>query len=274
MVLTPPAAISRTYLFVPATRIERVEKAHAAGAHAVIVDLEDAVSAADKGVARAAAARHLPASAPVFIRVNGPDTQWFREDLELCRGLAIRGVLVPKAERVEDLRDAAAVLRPGAVVLPLIETARGFANVAALCQAERVERLVFGYIDFQLDLGISGDGDELLYFRSQLVLASRLAGLQPPVDGVTVDLDNAPRLREDTLRARRLGFGGKLCIHPRQIGPVNECFQASAEDIAWAQRVIAAAETAHGGAFQVDGKMVDLPVILKAREILQSRGQS
>jgi citrate lyase subunit beta / citryl-CoA lyase len=261
--------ILRTFLFVPATRIERVSKAVAAGPDAVIVDLEDAVAPSDKTSAREAAARELPGAAPVFIRVNGPESEWFDADLELCAQVRARGVMLPKTERVDHVRHAAARLAPRTAILPLIETARGFAGLAALCETPQVQRLVFGSIDFQLDLGITGEGEELLYFRSGLVLASRVAGLQPPVDGVTVEIDDAQRVRDDALRARRLGFGGKLCTHPKQVGPVNETFRPSAEETAWARRIVEAANAAHGAAVALDGKMVDRPVILKAEEILR-----
>src|SRR4029077_18957060 len=105
-----------------------------------------------------------------------------------------------------------------------IETARGFSNALAMAGAEGVQRLLFGSIDFQLDLGMTAEEDDLLFFRSQIVLISRLAGLQSPVDGVTTDIHSEKLVRADTLRARRLGFGGKMCIHPKQVPVVNECF--------------------------------------------------
>lgn len=262
-------AILRSYLFVPATRIDRVAKAVAAGPDAVIVDLEDAVPPADKVQARVAAARDLSGAGPIFVRVNGPETEWFEEDLKLCAALRVAGVVLPKAERADQVRHAASRLKPATPILPLIETARGYAGLAALCEAPQVQRLVFGSIDFQLDLRIDGEGEELLYFRSGLVLASRVADIQPPVDGVTVEIDDAERVRGDTLRGKRLGFGGKLCIHPRQVAAVNACFRPSAGETAWAQRIVAAAEAANGAAVSVDGKMVDRPVILKAEEILR-----
>lgn len=266
-------AILRSYLFVPATRTDRIAKAQAAGPDAVIVDLEDAVAPSDKAAAREAAARDLPGAGAVFVRVNGPHSEWFEEDLKLCAALGLGGVIVPKAEAVEQLRHAAKRLKPGTPILPLIETARGYANLAALGKAPQVQRFVFGSIDFQLDLGITGEGDELLYFRSGLVLASRLAGIQPPVDGVSVEINDIERVREDALRGKRLGFGGKLCIHPRQVAPVNACFYPGAEDIAWAKRIVDAAAAAKGAAVAVDGKMVDRPVILKAEEILREAAQ-
>ena len=260
--------ISRSYLFVPATHVERIPKALASGAHAVIVDLEDAVAPADKHAARNAVARGCTAAQSVLIRVNGPDTEWFEDDVKLCGDMRTLGVVVSKAETPEQMRHVASQLQTGALILPLVETARGYSNISALCAVSGVQRLMFGNIDFQLDLGLDGNRDELLYFRSGVVLASRLAGVQPPVDGVTVDIENVERVQDDTLYARRLGFGGKLCIHPRQIAPVNACFSPTADEIAWAQRVVDAAGAADGGAVQVDGKMVDRPVLLKAREIL------
>lgn len=261
--------ISRTYLFVPATRTERVPKALAAGAGAVIVDLEDAVAPSDKRSARETLARGFPNAGSVFLRVNGPDTEWFEEDLKIGSALGVLGLVVPKAETPEQMRHAGTRLRPGAILLPLVETARGYANAAALCEVPGVQRLVFGSIDFQLDLGITGDREELLYFRSGLVLTSKLAGVQPPVDGVTVDIDDIEHVRDDALYAKRLGFGGKLCIHPKQIAPVNECFSPNAEEVVWAKRVVDAAGAANGGAVQVDGKMVDRPVLVKAQGILR-----
>jgi citrate lyase subunit beta/citryl-CoA lyase len=268
--------IARSYLFVPATRIERVPKALASGADAVIVDLEDAVAPSEKGLARDAAARACASLKPVFIRVNGPDTEWFEDDLKLCGELGARGVVVSKTETAEQLRHIGSRLQSGAILLPLVETGRGYANLAALCEVHGVQRLMFGSIDFQLDLGITGEREELLYFRSGMVLASTLAGIQPPVDGVTVDIQNAERVQDDTLYARRIGFGGKLCIHPRQIALVNQCFRPTADEIAWARRVVDAAGAAAGGAVQVDGKMVDRPVLVKAQAILleSRRGNS
>jgi citrate lyase subunit beta/citryl-CoA lyase len=179
----------------------------------------------------------------------------------------VAGVLLPKAERVEDLR-ILADHSGTAPILALIETARGFCNAHALAQGPKVRRFVFGSIDFQLDVGIQGEEEELLYFRSQLVLVSRVAGLEPPVDGVTTAIDDADRIRIDTLRAKRLGFGAKLCIHPKQVKLVNECFEPSAAEETWAKRIVEAAEAARGAAVSVDGKMVDRPVIARAEAIL------
>jgi citrate lyase subunit beta/citryl-CoA lyase len=123
-------------------------------------------------------------------------------------------------------------------------------------------------VDFQLDTGISGEQEELLYARSRLVLASRVASILPPVDGVTMALDDLARLREDVARARRLGFGGKLCIHPKQVELINQGFAPTEAERAWARRVLEAAETTGAGALRFDGELIDRPVIERAKSIL------
>lgn len=259
-----------SYLFVPGNRPERFAKAGASGAHAVIVDLEDAVSPRDKEAARAAVQAALQTSQPVHVRINGADTEWFHDDVDMCRaaGRRIAGIMIPKAERTDDLAWVASRVGEQVPLLPLIETAQGMWNAEAIACQAGVQRLAFGSIDFQVDLGINGDGDELLYFRSQLVLVSRVAGIMAPLDGVTTAIDDEQRLQADTLKAYRLGFGGKLCIHPRQVETVNACFRPGSEETEWARRVLEAAAGAGGAAVSVDGKMVDKPVLLRAQAIL------
>jgi citrate lyase subunit beta/citryl-CoA lyase len=156
-------------------------------------------------------------------------------------------------------------------VLPLVETALGLWNARALGEAPGVRRLIFGSIDFQLDLGVRDDA--LLAYRAQIVLASRVAGIAAPVDGVTTAIDDPDTLRQDTERARAMGFGGKLCIHPKQVAIVNATFRPTEGEIAWAQRVVAADIAAQGTAIAVDGKMVDRPVLAQARAILAEAAQ-
>jgi citrate lyase subunit beta / citryl-CoA lyase len=259
----------RSYLFVPGNRPDRFAKACAAGADAVVLDLEDSVAPADKEKARSAVAEWLTAAQPVMVRVNTSDSAWFRDDLSLGGRPGIAGVLLPKAERVEEIRLVTEKFGPGTPILPQIETARGFRNAPALAGAAQVRHLLFGSIDFQLDLGMTADEEELLHFRSQIVLDSRLAGIEPPVDGVTTDIYDTERVRADTLRARRLGFSGKMCIHPKQVPVVNECFAPTAEEEAWARRVVEASAGAPGAAISVDGKMVDRPVLARAEVILK-----
>ena len=259
--------VARSYLFVPGNRPERFDKACAAGADAVIVDLEDAVPLADKAAAREALAAWLSPRQPVLVRINAFDTEWFEDDLALCARPGVAGIVLPKAEHEAAIARLAAAGAPA--ILPLIESGLGLWNAAALARLPRVELLVFGSIDFSFDMGIQEGHETLLYARSQLVLASRVAGIAAPVDGVTTAFDEADRVHADTLRARALGFGGKLCIHPKQVAPVHEAFAPTAEQVTWAGRVVAAAAAAQGGAVALDGKMVDRPVILIAQQMLE-----
>jgi citrate lyase subunit beta/citryl-CoA lyase len=271
------ARLPRSYLFVPGNRPERFEKARAAGADAVILDLEDAVGPDDKPAARTAvlaavsggASDGAVASGYAWVRVNSSDTSWFNDDIAaLVEHPGVAGIMLPKAETREQIEAVLARAHARLSILPIVETARGFANLAGLCAAPRVSRIVFGTLDFQIDLGIDGDNEELHLFRSQIVLSSRLAGLGAPVDGVSTTITDMEQIEADARRGRRFGFGGKLCIHPKQIDAVHRAYAWSDAEQAWAQRVLAAIEASHGAAVAVDGKMVDMPVILKARRIV------
>ena len=260
---TPPIS----YLFVPATRPERFDKALAAGADRVIIDLEDAVAPEDKDHARQALAGWLSVDKPVAVRINSADTEWFARDIALCGHAGVAEIILPKAADIADIQRVTAA---GArAVKLLIESAQGIANLRALAACDKVTRLIFGTIDFCVDMGIENDDRELDYFRSKIVLASKLAGLDAPVDGVTTAIDDTAVLTSDILRGKRFGFGAKLCIHPKQVATVNANYLPQPEEIAWATRVMDAAGSAHGAAVQVDGKMVDKPVLIKAERILR-----
>ena len=259
---------ARSWLVVPADRPERIAKACEGPADVVIADLEDAVAPYSKAEARAVVIRSLSSDLPVMVRINGPNTEWFAQDLEVCKAPGLIGVVVPKVESANDLAFAATTAE-GLPILPMIETALGLWNAHAIAQAPGVQRLVFGPLDFQLDLGMHGGTAEFAPFRSQLVLVSRVAKLLPPIDGPATDINDVTSLRADALRARHAGFGGKLCIHPKQLGIVNECFTPTAEEIAWARRVLAAATVARGAVTLLDGKMIDRPVVAQAEQIMQ-----
>jgi citrate lyase subunit beta/citryl-CoA lyase len=262
--------LPRSYLFVPADRPERITKALASGADAVIADLEDAVAPGAKLAARQALRSALEEvhalRCSLIVRINGIDTPWFDDDLRAIDHPAVAAVMLPKADSaqaVQAVRDFGGE-RP---VLALVETARGLSSARTLAQTPGVQRLVFGSIDFMLDIDIAeDDGVSLQPYRAELVLASRLGGLPPPVDGVTTVLDHVETIAADARRARALGFGAKLCIHPRQVVPVHAAFSPSAEQIAWARRIVAA--SAQGAAVAVDGKMVDAPVLARAQRVL------
>jgi citrate lyase subunit beta/citryl-CoA lyase len=259
----------RSYLFVPGNRPERFGKARTSGADAVIFDLEDAVQPQDKPAARDTVRAYMDAGRPAFVRINAVDTEWFANDIAaIANHPGVTGIVLPKAETREQIETVLAHAHPSLTILAIVETARGFANLAQLCAAPRVQRMVFGTLDFQIDLNIEGDGEELDMFRSQIVLASRLAGLTTPVDGVSTVLDDPVAIESEARRGRRFGFGAKLCIHPLQIDAVHRAYAWTDTELAWAKRVLQAVEASSGAAVAVDGKMVDMPVILKARRMV------
>ena len=249
-------------LFVPGNRPERFEKAASSGADAVIIDLEDAVAADAKDAARAALSGGFT-DRPVLVRINGIGTPWHMADVAAVSGLPFAAMIVPKAEASEDF-DALCASSPLPVVA-LVETARGLAEARRIAAAANVARLAFGSIDFCADLGCAHTREALLSARSELVLASRLAGLTEPIDGVTAAIDDAALVTSDARHARELGFGGKLCIHPRQVAAIRAGFRPDEAEIAWARKVLASGD----GAAAVDGAMVDEPVRVRARSILK-----
>ncbi len=261
---------------MPADRPERFAKARASGADAVIVDLEDAVAPEAKASARDALATALDASAPLVVRINAAGTPWFEDDLELCRHPGVAAVMLPKAEGIDAVCTVVEITYKD--VLPIIESARGLREIHSIASVPGVIRLAFGSVDLALDLGIDcapdGAESELLAFRSQVVLASRLAGLAAPVDGVSTAIEDLQRLQADTERSRRLGFGAKLCIHPKQLAIVQAVFTPTPERLDWARRVCKAFETAGGSAVAVDSQMVDLPVYQRAQAVLRDAGLS
>ena len=259
----------RSYLFVPGDRPERFDKALASGAHAVILDLEDAVLPERKPQARASVREWLTrADARVWVRVNPADTPWHAEDCALLELPAVRGVMMPKAQDAAALARLAGTLQPNQSIIPLVESVAGWFEALPLARVPRVHRLAFGSFDFMSDSGIQGDGEELDTVRSQLVLVSRLAGLPPPVDGVSVAIDDARQLEADVRRSRRFGFGAKLCIHPKQVAGVHSGFAPTEKEVAWARRVLEALASGPLGAIAVDGKLVDKPVALLAQTIV------
>ncbi len=260
--------LGRSYLFVPGNRPDRFEKTRSAGADAVILDLEDAVPSEKKTETREAVSAWLSPERPAYVRVNGTATPWFWDDLGAAARPGLAEVVLPKAEDPDEISEVTSRLPEEASVLPLLETAAGVWDARALAEAPRVERLAFGSIDFRLDAGIDGEAEELLYARSRLVLASRVAGILPPLDGVTAALDGPDWLAEDVDHARRLGFGGKLCIPPEQIEAVNRGFVPSEAEALWARRVLEAEGAAAMEAVRFEGEMIDRPVIERARGIL------
>ena len=259
-----------TYLFVPATRPERFAKAFAAGADAVIADLEDAVDPQDKTAARQRLDEVLAGGQHrLWLRINAVGTQWFSQDLALAQKhrTALAGVVLSKTESAADLQALDCELP----VLGLIESARGLLALGDICHHPRITRLAFGAVDFSVDLGCEDGWDMLLPARMQLVTHCAAARLPPPVDGVTLELQRSAIAQRDAARAARLGFGAKLCIHPSQLEPVMRGFAPSPDQILWASGVVAMAQQAGSGARRLNGQMVDRPVVERARRILERR---
>lgn len=263
-----------TYLFVPGNRPDRFDKALESGADAVILDVEDAVAPDEKADARRAIARWCAVAAAhrvrLAIRINDPTTAWFADDLELLRATGMLLAMLPKAEGPEPIAQVLRAMPAGGQVIPIIESARGVANVESIAAAQGVLRLAFGTLDFAVDLDLSGDERGFAYAASRMAIASRCAGLASPIAGVTMALDDDDRLQGDVAFARACGLGAKLCIHPRQVAAVRRLLAPTPAEIEWAARVVAAAEV-HLGAFALDGKMVDRPILLKAQAILGRR---
>ena len=278
--LDTPIGFSSAFLFVPGTRPERFTKALDSGADSVIIDLEDAVAAEDKQTARNAIRTAWPSfnteqKKRLIIRSNSPGSQFYAADLILAQELDLPCLLIPKSESLDQINGAAQIL-PNTAIIPMIETAIGLDRINDIATAEQVLRLALGNLDLQADLGMVCDSQEseLHTARFQIVLASRLAQIAPPIDGVTPSTDDIERITNDAERAKRMGFGGKLCIHPKQVPLVKAAFLPSAEEISWAFRVIEADKASKGGAVKLDGRMIDHPVVLLAQRTLASSGKN
>jgi (S)-citramalyl-CoA lyase len=263
--------IVRSALFVPGSRPERFAKALASGADAVIVDFEDAVEEPLKRQARDNLAQFLQDNpgVRVWVRVNAPEHAEHSSDLDLCKAHAgVVGILLPKVESAAQIATVAAT---GKVIWPIIESARGLLALADIAAAPCVERLSFGGLDLALDLNLSSGSPAAQFALNQarlaLIVHSRAAGLIAPLDGVHPAINDPEGLRQSIRHAYEMGFAGALCIHPRQVAVIHQALAPSAEDLAWAKRVV---ETgSHGaGAYQIDGQMVDAPVLLRAQRLL------
>lgn len=281
----------RSVLFVPGNRPERIEKAIATAADAVIVDLEDAVPMVEKLVARSLVTESLRRyrDRKLWVRVNGPDTEWIHDDIEAVIAAGIGGIMVPKletanqvdllfkhiAQHAENIK-----IDPKEIIfILLVETALSVENAYSIAVSaaghSHQAMLAFGAADFTTDLGINltDSGDELMYSRARIAIASRAAGVLRPLDTpYMIDIKDRDGLKKDADRARNLGFQGKLCIHPAQVDVVNNIFSPTPTEIDFAKRVLSAYEMAvkeGKGAVQLDGKFIDPPVVERAKQILE-----
>jgi citrate lyase subunit beta/citryl-CoA lyase len=262
----------RSLLFAPADQPRKLAKAWLGPAAAVIADLEDAVVEERKHEARThlAALAGTPSSGRVVVRINALGTPHAADDLALVQRMEhVDAVLVPKAD------EAALAQLPDGLppVVALVETAAGVLQAPAIAAHPAVARLMLGTVDLAAELGvaITADGAAFAYARSALVLASAAAGLPAPIDGVWTGIADEAGLRTEAAHARALGFGAKACVHPAQVAVVEEIFAPTAAEVSWAQAVVAGAErglAAGQGAVAVDGRMVDRPVLARARQLL------
>lgn len=279
----------RTMLFTPGDHERKVAKVFDAGADAVILDLEDAVAAAAKPAARApvVAALQNPRPCLGYVRVNALETEFCWGDLQAVVGPGLDGIVLPKAESAADLKTADWAignlerergLAPGAIdLIPIVETAKGQKALGELARATpRVKRLAFGAGDFTLDLGMrwSLSETELAGIRSAVVMESRAAEIEPPIDTVFIHLNETEAFQASAELVRDLGFQGKLCIHPGQIAAANAVFTPTEDELAYARKVIDAfdaAEAAGSASIQVEGYFVDYPIVEKARRAIALR---
>ncbi|MFO0691523.1 MAG: CoA ester lyase [Myxococcota bacterium] len=284
-----PAPLRRSVFFVPGSEPRKLEKARGLPADTLLLDLEDAVAPAEKDRARALVAellREAAARGPeLAVRVNPTSTPWFRADLEAAVAAGASAIVLPKAESAAQIAAVAALIdgleagrdarASGPVrLIPLVETARGIADVATLpAAAQRIDALCFGHADFSRDMGLAEadpNGPVVLHARCALSIAARAAG-RAAIDTVCLDVRDAGAVRREAELGLRLGFEGKLCIHPMQIEIVNSVYTPSCEQIEFARRVMETAARAEAeglGVFTVDGKMVDAPLIAAQRRIL------
>lgn len=283
------AARRRSWLFAPGNRPAIMAKAVSSKAQAIILDLEDAVPLAEKSLARDTVADQigsLETDKPVYVRTNALDTPFALDDLRASASLPVAGIVLPKSDDAEAVRMAAWVLEqtrlaglPSIAIIPLIETAKGLANVREIARAsEQIHCLAFGAGDFTLDMNLqwSRDETELHGARLEIVLASRLGNLAAPLDAVWVEIGDESGMAQSALRSRFHGFQGKMCIHPRQVDAVHAAFLPDADEVARARRIVSAFDEAGGGngaAIQVDGKMVDYPIVAAARQLIEEHDQ-
>jgi citrate lyase subunit beta / citryl-CoA lyase len=259
--------MDRSYLFAPGHNAKLLGRVFEAGADAVMLDLEDAVPPEAKETARAMVADAL-AGRPAWVRVNAARTELCEADLAAVSARAY-GIRIPKTESADDVRWVAG-RAPGKPIICAIESARGVLAAAEIAAVPGVRHLAMGGVDLQTDLNAGNGNLQTLYVRSHLVVVSRAAGLEPPIDSVYPRLDDEAGLREQASFARSLGFFGKSAIHPRQLPILHQVFTPSERELGWAREVVTAFEAAGGAALQLPGgEFVDLPVAQRARRLLE-----
>jgi citrate lyase subunit beta / citryl-CoA lyase len=259
--------MDRSYLFAPGHNAKLLHRVFEAGADAVMLDLEDAVPPDAKDTARGMVAEVL-VDHPAWVRVNAARTELCEADLAAV-GTRAFGIRIPKAESADDVHWVGE-RAPGKPIICAIESARGILAATEIAAAPGVRHLAMGGVDLQQDLNAGNGNLQTLYARSHLVVVSRAAGLEPPIDSVWPRLDDEAGLREQAEFARSLGFFGKSAIHPRQLPTLHEVFTPSEREVDWAREVVAAFDAAGGAALRLPGgEFVDLPVARRARRLLE-----
>lgn len=280
----------RSLLYVPGDDWRKITKATTLGVDCVCLDMEDGVALNQKDVARATIPKALAeldfGRAERLVRINAIGSGLEEEDLRAALQVLPDGIVIPKVESPEQLawveeRLAAEEHRRGLPngVLRLwigIESPRAILNLSQLAAHPRLEALIFGSEDLAAALGATRTPQawEIFYARSAVVLAAAAFGLQA-IDMVSIELQDMERVRAEAIFGAQMGYSGKQIIHPNQIAPVHEAFTPSAEAVAQARRVIEAYEThlrAGKGTFALDGKMIDLPLVKAARNVLARAG--
>jgi citrate lyase subunit beta/citryl-CoA lyase len=257
----------RSYLFAPGHNEKLLGRVFDAGADAVMLDLEDAVPPHAKQRARSMVVDVL-ADRRAWVRINLAGSDVAAADLDAVGDLAA-GIRIPKVESAEDVRwvrDRA----PGRPLICAIESARGILAAQEIASVPGVRHLSLGGVDLRRDLGATDGNLQTLYARSHLVVVSRAAGIDPPIDSVYARLDDEAGLRAQTEFARSLGFFGKSAIHPRQLAVLHHVFTPSAQELEWARTVVDTFDRSRGEAVKLpDGEFVDLPVAQRARRLLE-----
>lgn len=277
---------NRTFLFAPGNHPRKVEKVFDAGADAVILDLEDAVAISEKAATRAVVVEALqrPRKCRGYVRVNALDTEFCFGDVEAVVAKGVDGIVLPKVERAAELEkvdwlisglEAKAGLAVGSIdLMPILETGKGIANAREICSAGgRLKRVAFGAGDYTRDMGMEwtlAEG-EIAAAQAEVVLASRINDLEPPLDTVFIHIKEDDAFKASSQRAKEFGFQGKMCIHPNQVPLANAAFTPTEEEAAFARKVIAAfdeAEKAGSASIQIDGYFVDYPIVVKAQRVV------
>ncbi|WP_201547740.1 HpcH/HpaI aldolase/citrate lyase family protein [Psychrobacter sp. Pi2-1] len=264
---------NKTWLFVPATRIDRVAKAFASGADAVIVDLEDAVAPEDKASAREALQQYHDSAGyqPIWVRINKAGSEEFFKDIVLCQKMPnLAGVLLAKAEQAEDINNVHQLTN--LPVIALIESAIGLYQIDSMAKAVGLAAFSYGFLDLcndlQVQVGTPAADIIANQIRYQLILTSKVHQLSPPIDTIYPDFNDKVGLSARVQLWSQMGMSGMLCIHPKQVAAVQQALQPTDEALLFAQRVIEEYDRSGQAVFKIDGEMVDAPVIERSRQLL------